>query len=178
VNENVRAGKITIFQGQDLLDNIGGDSKDINVTMYNRLPEDDKVDLYNKMTPKEKELYPSPKSIYFLGGLKEQHKEVYDRLMEFGGFKNINRVTSIERGDEKIMLKPAEIKRFNEIAVERFGQNVEDQISTDKEEWESAHQSKDPKNPESTQLQERLRKAWNMAVTQTKHDFELDDNQK
>jgi len=171
INQNVKDGKITIFQGQDLLDNIGGENKDINIEMYNRLPEDDKVDLYNKMSEAEKKVYPTPKSVYFTEHLKEQNKEVYDKLMEYGAFKNINRVTSINRGGKKIELSEEDVKAFNEITVNRFGQNVKNHIGLKESQWKSSQQKPDNRNPELTELQVRLRDEWNQAVAQTKADF-------
>ncbi len=104
--------------------------------------------------------------------LREQNKDVFDRLREFGGLKDIPQTRVFNRGMEKIDLELEDVRRFNEIVVKRYGENVKNMIGTDKSKYESYQKTSNPMDPEQTQLQQLLDSAWEMAMTQTKADFQ------
>ena len=103
--------------------------------------------------------------------LREQDKDVFDRLREFGGLKEIDQTRTIDEKGKKIDLELEDVRLFNETVIKRYGQNVKNQIGLDKATWEKEQGIPDQKNPEQTKLQVRLRFAWDRAMEQTKSDF-------
>ena len=103
--------------------------------------------------------------------LRSQNKEVYERLREYGGLREIEQTRTLTQGLEKVTLELEDVRRFNETVIKRYGENVKNMIGTDKTNYDSYQQVINPLNPEQTQLKQLLDSAWDMAIAQTKADF-------
>jgi polyhydroxyalkanoate synthesis regulator phasin len=177
INENVKNGKLTIYQGQDLLDNIGGEKKDVLVTMYNRLPEDDKETIYNKMSDKEKEVYPIPKGLYSpYNLLKSKNENVYDRLIEYGGVKTIHQDVKMSIFNKNVKLDKKASEEFNDDLIQKYGEQVKALIGTDKKRFDELKKTEMPvtkDNPEGNMLKEYLNLAWERAHLQAEQTAKI-----
>ena len=177
INDNVKNGKLTIYQGQDLLDNIGGEKKDVMVTMYNRLPEDDKENIYNKMSDKEKETYPVPKGMYSpYNLLKDKNEDVYDRLIEYGGVKTIHQEAKLNIFNKNVKLDKKASEEFNDDLIQKYGEQVQALIGTDKSRFDELKKAEMPitkDNPEGTMLKEYLNMAWERAHLQAEQNAKV-----
>ncbi len=103
--------------------------------------------------------------------LRGDNKAVYDRLMEFGGLRDIEQTKPINVNGEKVTLELEDVRRFNEEVVKKYGENVKNMIGTDKATYEGYQKITNPMNPEQTQLQQILDSAWETAMSQTASTF-------
>jgi hypothetical protein len=115
--------------------------------------------------------------------LRSKDKDVYDRLREFGGLKEIEQRRSINAGMEKRDLQIEESRLFNEKLVENYGKNVKGFLGTKPENFQQAQSVSQPTttNPNQTQLDYIFDLAWQTAMQQTTSEYlmnPIDKNKK
>lgn len=103
--------------------------------------------------------------------LRQQNKDVYDRLREFGGLRDIEQTRTLTKEGKPLVLELEDVRRFNEILVKRYGENVKNMIGTNKSLYETYRKTTNPMDVEENQLQQLLKSAWDLALNDTKNDF-------
>jgi polyhydroxyalkanoate synthesis regulator phasin len=176
INDNVDNGKITLYQGQDLLDNVGGESKDINVTMYNRLPIDDKVALYEKMSDEEKKIYKAPRGVddsytKQLNNLKANHPDQY-KILRDHGLIQIPRETIpdvVISDKEKITFSEADVDEINKRALQYYVKDVIKYINSSRSEKDKTKKVLEPEG-EVSEYELTVKDIWKDARADAKDD--------
>jgi SepF-like predicted cell division protein (DUF552 family) len=104
--------------------------------------------------------------------LRQQNKDVYDRLREFGGLRDIEQTRTLTKEGKPLVLELEDVRRFNETVVKRYGENVKNMIGTNKSLYETYRKTTNPMDVEQNQLDELLGSAWGQALEMTKNDFQ------
>ena len=106
--------------------------------------------------------------------LRGQDKNVFERLKEYGGLRDIEQRRKLTQGDKTINLELEDVRRFNETLVKSYGENIKNMIGTDIKLYDLYQKTPTPvpSDPEQTQLKQLFRAAWNQALNTTNSDFQ------
>jgi hypothetical protein len=104
--------------------------------------------------------------------LKEDDREIYDRLKDYGGFKELQQTRTISAGMGKTSLGLEETRLFNEDLVREYGKNVKAFIGTDPERYKTLSAATQP-GETITQLEYLYKMSWDAAMTSVTNKYKM-----